>query len=129
MDAVNLIKWEAKISAIEGRILVTHFFARSQQEMLLLENDKQRISCFERTGCLITTQVCPDQDIKISPQGVTISFIVSLLLPVETQDEIYNTPEPQEESQEIQNIADLMNDVDLEDAELLLDNDIEHNVL
>ena len=97
--------------------------------MLLPKNDKQRISCFERTGCLITTQVSPEQDMKISPQGVTIPFIVPVLPPVGTQDKIENTPESQEESQEIQNIADLMNDVDLEDSELLLEDDIEHDVL
>ena len=34
MDAENLLKWEGKMTAMERRILVTHFVARSQEHTL-----------------------------------------------------------------------------------------------
>ena len=57
MDAANLIKWEGKMTAMERRVLVTHLIGRAQDYMMLQKNDEQRIGCFERTGCLITTRV------------------------------------------------------------------------
>ena len=58
MNGVNLLKWEGKMTAMERRILVTHFVARAQEYMLHEDRDRQQISCFEQTGCLITTEVC-----------------------------------------------------------------------
>ena len=128
MDAANLIRWESKMSAMERRILVTHLVARAQEYMMQPEMDSQRISCFERTGCLITTQVCPERDKKISPQGLTVPFVIPVLPPVGTEDETEVTPEPREDVEELQNIAELFNE-DVEDAELVLDNDISHDAL
>ena len=128
MDAANLLKWESKMSAMERRILVTHLVARAQEYMMQPEIDSQRISCFERTGCLITTQVCPERDKKISPQGLTVPFVIPVLPPVGTEDETEVTPEPREDVEELQNIAELFNE-DVEDAELVLDNDISHDAL
>ena len=70
----------------------------------------------------------PRKDKKISPQGLTVPFVVHVLPHVETEDETDDNPEPQEEIQELQSISDLFN-VDLEDAELLLDNDVTHDAL
>ena len=65
----------------------------------------------------------------ISPQGLTVPFVVPVLLLVEIEDKIEDNPETQEETQEMQNITELFNDVDLEDTELLLDDNITHEAL
>ena len=123
MDSNNLKKWESKMTTMERRILITHLVARAQDFMLLPENDKMRINCFERTGCLITTKIC-DKDALIKPQGVTIPFVVPVLPPSDVAlNELSVEPEPRPESEDVLNIATIMQEVDADDAELILDSD------
>ena len=127
MNADNLLKWEGKMTAMERRILVTHLVARAQEYMLSADQDDNRISCFKRTGCLITTQVC-NRDAKIKPQGVTVPFIVPVLPPpevVNTEEEII---EAQDDTIEMQRMAAAMGDMELEDNELILNNDIANDI-
>ena len=56
------------------------------------------------------------------------ALLVPVLPPVETEDEIDDNHEPQEGTQELQSISELFN-VNLEDAELLLDNNVTHDAL
>ena len=125
MDAANLLKWEEKMTAMERRVLVTHFIGRSQNYMMLPENDKRRIGCFERPGCLITTRVC-DKDHLIRPQGVTVPYLVPTLPPLTTEviEELDQEPQAQQDTQEMKNMTQLFNDIDLEDEELLLNDEI-----
>ena len=122
MDATNLLKWEGKMTAMERRILVTHLVARAQEYMLLPENDHKRINCFERTGYLITVEAY-EKDKLIKPQGVTIPFVVPVLSPPVPISDTEDDPEPQESTEEsvgLQTITDMLNEVDMEDAELIL---------
>ena len=115
------------MTATERRTLVTHLVARVQEYMLSANQDNNRISCFERTGCLITTQVC-HRDAKIKPQGVTVPFIVPVLPPpevVNTEEEII---EAQDDTIEMQRMAAAMGDMELEDNELILNNDIANDI-
>ena len=122
MDATNLLKWEGKMTAMERRILVTHLVARAQEYMLLPENDHKRINCFERTGCLITVEAY-EKDKLIKPQGVTVPFEIPVLPPPVPISDTEDDPEPQESTEEsvgLQTITDMLNEVDMEDAELIL---------
>ena len=77
MDADNMSKWEGKMVAGERRILITKLFGNAVDHVLLPENDKMRVSCFERTGCLITMLPLEEFDAKIRPQGMEVgSFVV-----------------------------------------------------
>ena len=78
MNGENLLKWEGKMTAMERHILVTHLVTRAQEYMLYEDRDRQQISCFEQTCCLITTEVC-GKDVLIKPQGVTVPFAVPVL--------------------------------------------------
>ena len=124
MNGVNLLKWEGKMTAMERRILVTHFVARAQEYMLHEDRDRQRISCFERTGCLITTDIC-GKDVLIKPQGVTVPFVVPVLPPVEDaiEDNEIEENEAQEDcdrTNELARISALFDECEIEDQELVL---------
>ena len=112
------------MTAMERRILVTHLVARAQKYMLSPNQDKSRVSCFERTGCLITATMS-EKDNLIAPQGVTVPFVVPFLAPPESfrieEEEII---EAQDETQEMRRMASIISDMEIEDDELLLDNDI-----
>ena len=111
------------MTTMERQILITHLVARAQDFILLPENEKMRINCFERTGCLITTKIC-DKDALIKPQGVTIPFVVPVLPPSDVAlNEMSVEPEQRPESEDVLNIATIMQDLDLDDAELILDSD------
>ena len=71
MNGGNLLKWEGKMTAMERRILVTHLVARANSYMMEDARDEQRLSCFERTGCLMTVVEAELHDKKIRPQGLT----------------------------------------------------------
>lgn len=71
MNGENLLKWEGKMTAMERRILVTHLVARANSYMMEDARDEQRLSCFERTGCLMTVAEAELHDKKIRPQGLT----------------------------------------------------------
>ena len=123
MDSANLIKWESKMTAMERRILISHLVSHAQDEMLLPRNDKMRIGCFERTGCLITKQVC-EKDALIKPQGVTVPFTVPVLPPSDAEiNHIEVEPEPCYENEDIARVAAMLQEVELDDAELILNND------
>ena len=129
MNADNLLKWEGKMTAMERRILVTHLVARAQEYMLADEaQNKARIGCFERTGCLIT-QVVTAADKLIQPQGVTVPFLVPIIPPPVNQDveEEVETAEPNDRNME--QMASLFQEFDIEDAELILNDDIENDVV
>ena len=84
------------------------------------ENDRQRIACFERTGCLITQIPC-NKDLHIKPQGVTIPFLVPTLPPPNNEvEEVPHEPEAQSDTQEMLDIIRNFNNVELEDEEVLL---------
>ena len=72
MDACNLEKWEAKITASERRILVSYLFGQANSKIMSDEMDDLRIGYFEHTGCLITRDIDVELDKKIRPQGVTV---------------------------------------------------------
>ena len=76
MDASNLEKWEANMTASERRILVSYLVGQANSKMMSDEMDDLRIGCFERTGCLITRDVDVECDKKIKPQGITVPFKV-----------------------------------------------------
>ena len=124
MNAENLLRWEGKMTAMERMILVTHLVARAQKYMLSPNQDSSRVSCFERTGCLITATMS-EKDNLIAPQGVTVPFVVPVLAPPESfrieEEEII---EAQDETQEMRRMASIISDMEIEDDELLLDNDI-----
>ena len=126
MDAENLLKWEGKMTAMERRILVTHFVTRSQEHMLSQSQDCSRISCFERTGCLITSTISGFDNL-IAPQGVTIPFVAPVLPSIECLNSNENEEEnieAQNETEEMNRMAALISDMEIEDGELLLYNDI-----
>ena len=111
------------MTTMERQILITHLVARAQDFILLPENEKMRINSFERTGCLITTKIC-DKDALVKPQGVTIPFVVPVLPPSDVAlNEMSVEPEQRPESEVVLNIATIMQDLDLNDAELILDSD------
>ena len=119
MNGENLLKWEGKMTAMERRILVTHLVARAQEYMLHEDRDRQRISCFERTECLITNEVC-GKVVLIKPQGVTVPFIVPVLPPAEDaiEDNGNVEDEPQEEcdrANELARISTLFDECEIED--------------
>ena len=127
MNGDNLLKWEGKMTAMERRILVTHLVARAQTYMLHEDRDRQRISCFERTGCLITTEVC-GKDVLIKPQGVTVSFIVPVIPPAEDtiEEEVIEEVLPQEEgdrANELARISAIFDECEIEEQELILESD------
>ena len=123
MDSANLIKWESKMTAMERRILISHLVARAQDEMPLPRNDKMQIGCFERTGCLITKKVCK-KDALIKPQGITVPFVVPVLPPSDAEiNNIEVEPEPCHENEDIACVAAMLQEVELDDAELILNND------
>ena len=70
MNEENLTKWEGVMTAGERRILTTNLVGKSQEQVLLPENNAMRVACFERTGCLITFMTSEQFDSKIKPQGV-----------------------------------------------------------
>ena len=78
MNGENILKWEDKMTKMGRRILVIHVVAQDQEYILHKDRDRQRISCFERPGCPITTEVCVN-DILIKPQEVTVPFIVLVI--------------------------------------------------
>ena len=119
MNGENILKWEGKMIAMERRILVTHLVARAQEYMLHEDRDRQRISCFERTECLITNEVC-GKVVLIKPQGVTVPFIVPVLPPAEDaiEDNGNVEDEPQEEcdrANELARISTLFDECEIED--------------
>ena len=67
MDGANLMKWEAKMSAGERRILITKLVGQAMQS--IMSADLLRVGAFERTGCLITLLILEEYDKKIRPQG------------------------------------------------------------
>ena len=128
MDASNLLKWESNMTAMERRILVTHLVARAQEYMLEDDQDSARIGCFEQTGSLITASISNEKDKLISPQGVTVPFIVPVLPPSDQDIEEERDPEPANDSQEVLNMAQIFGDIDLEELELILEDDIENDI-
>ena len=127
MNGENLLKWEGKMTAMERRMLVTHLVARAQEYMLNEDRDRQQIPYFERTGCLITTEVC-GKDVLIKPQGVTVSFIVPVIPPAEDtiEEEVIKEVLPQEEgdrANELARISAIFDEREIEDQELILEGD------
>ena len=114
------------MTAMERRVLVSHLVARAQDYMMLPENDSKRIGCFERTGCLITRMVC-DRDALIKPQGVTDPFVIPVVPPQDMIDGTDDEPEPNGDLAGMQDITQLMSEIDIEDAELILSNKNETN--
>ena len=117
------------MTTMERRILVTHLVACTQEHMLLPENDHKQINCFERTRCLITKEAY-ERDKLIKPQSVTIPFVVPILPPPIPISDTQDDPELQETTEEslgLQYITDMLNEVNIDDAELILsdDNDVE----
>ena len=72
MDRDNMSKWEGKMTAGERRILMTRLIGNAVGHVLKPENDEMRVSCFVRTGCLITMLPVEDMDLKIKPQGMDV---------------------------------------------------------
>ena len=95
MDGANLMKWEAKMSAGERRILITKLVGQAMQS--IMSADLLRVGAFERTGCLITLLISKDNDKKIRPQGAEslIEVPVDASLLDETIEEQVRNPAPQ----------------------------------
>ena len=67
---------------------------------------------------------------KIKPQGVPVSFIVPVLPPPEKfNEEAEGVVVPQDDTIEMQGMAALLGDMELEDDELLLVNDIANHIV
>ena len=66
MNSNNLSRWETKITATERRILISSFVSDAIKYVMNDDNDKMRVGCFERTGCLITLLVNEEFDKKSS---------------------------------------------------------------
>ena len=69
----NMEKWEGKLTASERRVLLSHLVAEATD--LAMKDDKMRIGCFKRTGCLMTYHPS-DMDNDIKPQGVTSQIVI-----------------------------------------------------
>ena len=95
MDGANLMKWEAKMSAGERRILITKLVGQAMQS--IMSADSLRVGAFERTGCLITMLISKKYDEKIRPQGADslIEVPVDASLLDETIEEQVRNPVPQ----------------------------------
>jgi len=95
MDGANLMKWEAKMSAGERRILITKLVGQAMQS--IMSADSLRVGAFERTGCLITLLISKKYDEKIRPQGAEslIEVPVDASLLDETIEEQVWNPVPQ----------------------------------
>lgn len=65
MDGRNLEKWEANMTAMERRILITNQVGDAMTYVMSEEQDHMRVGCFERTGCLITLLANEEHDKKI----------------------------------------------------------------
>jgi len=113
MDGENMMmKWEAKMTAGERRILITQLVGESMEYIMAPGQDKLRIGALERTGCLITMRVSEEDNKKIKPQGTTPgSFEVptdaSLL---NNSDDYPQVPQPEEDeviaAQQVQELID-----------------------
>jgi hypothetical protein len=63
----NLEKWERGMTAGERRILISNIAGAAFKETM--KDDKMRVGCFKRTGCLLTLDGTDDELIR--PQGCT----------------------------------------------------------
>ena len=70
MEAENMERWEATMTAGERRILSIGFVADAMRMVMEAEYDAMRIGCFERTGCLMTLIPNEAHDNRIHPQGM-----------------------------------------------------------
>ena len=88
--------------------------------------EKSRISCFERTGCLITMLVTKEHDARIKPQGLPQgSFCVpDERKPVTNENKEDGTVIPHPKSPEEAALEEEEKIIkEQEDSELFLDND------
>ena len=56
------------------RVLMSKLLADANEEVL--QNDKMRIGCFERTGLLMRKKEDPEEDAKIKPQGYSKQVVI-----------------------------------------------------
>ena len=109
MNEKKILKWEGKMTAMERRILVSHLVTRANAYMVELEYDNQRISCFERTWCLIITHA-NDKDSNIKPQGVTVPFMIPTVSPHAMIQE--NDSEPRDDDVDIRDLTTMFSEID-----------------
>ena len=120
-----MMKWEAKMTAGERRILVTQLVGESMDYIMAPDQDKLRIGAFERTGCLITMLVSEELDKKIKPQGTSPG---SFEVPTDASllNDSFDHPQvPQPEEDELIAAQQVQELIDEESGEL---NDITDNV-
>ena len=70
-DDENIGKWygeKSHITAIEKRILITHWAGNAYRKFCDSRYDNFRWRLFEKTGCLITAD--GSEDAKVSPEGL-----------------------------------------------------------
>lgn len=70
MDGENLLHWENKWTASERRILISDLVGKAMRYVMHEDRDQLRVSCFERTGSLMTWLPNDTHDTKIRPQGM-----------------------------------------------------------
>jgi hypothetical protein len=88
MESDNMEKWETGMTAGERRVLISHFVAAANTEVLKM--DESRVSCFERCGVLLTLDGSDDELIR--PQGCT-QLPVKIPTTVDLTGENFNEPE------------------------------------
>ena len=106
------------MTAMERIILVSHLVAKTNTSMMEQERDNQRISCFERTGCLITTHAS-DKDSNIKSQGVKVPFMIPTVSPDVLIQE--NNPEPRDDDVDMQDLTTMFGKIDVKNSEIILD--------
>ena len=70
MDTDNMSKREGKMTVGKRRILIAKLVGNTTDYVLQLKNGEMRVSCFQRTRCLITMLPVEDMDAKIKLQGI-----------------------------------------------------------
>ena len=111
VDEDNMTLWESEKGMVtaDRRVLISKLVAQANEETL--KNDEMHISCFLRTGMLVTLD--GSEDDKIKPQGLTIPF--------EMPDEVDSTSSNDDEDAVVNSQCDW--DKDVEDGIYSSDND------
>ena len=85
------------MTAMERRIFAARLVVRAQAYMFEEEQDRQRTSCFERTGCLVTKYVEGEKDKMSIPRGLTIPWCIPITSPIDVVPIEYMQPNKDDE--------------------------------